>query len=183
LLLQGTAYTQQQPAGLGVLGFYCSASACDSKDHNIQYTFDWGDGTQTQTGWVSNYQSASVAHSWTSGGIYSVSVRAQCSNGQYSSWSSPISIAIGSALTVYAVDQHNNYFAVPLYIDNQYVGNTGSTYPVSAGYHQVAVENNLYGILIFNCYYHDGYYDGSNPLSLTITAPKTITACYYNYLG
>lgn len=69
-----------------------SASAADSKDHRIQYTFDWGDNSQTVTDWLPNYATATASHSWGSQGIFSVKVKAECENGEWSSWSNPFNV-------------------------------------------------------------------------------------------
>jgi hypothetical protein len=67
-----------------------NAVSTDSLGHNIQYTFNWGDGSpQTVTGWIASGVTAYATHSWNSPGFLSVTVQAMCSLGVFSSWSSP----------------------------------------------------------------------------------------------
>ena len=62
-------------------------------------------------------------------------------------------------------------------------GTTGYTYTVTKGNHQIGVESPLYGggYHVFYCYYYDGIYNYSNPMTLSVTEDKTVTACYYTY--
>jgi len=84
-----------------------------------------------------------MSHSWSSENIFHVTVKAQCSNGVWSSWSSPHHVEIGDLpeLTVYAYDQDENPLEVLLYIDSEYVGTTGYSYTVSPGDHLIYVED------------------------------------------
>jgi len=86
-------------------------------------------------------------------------------------------------LTVLAVNQYGQPGYVPLYIDSHYVGTTGYTYTVTEGNHQIYVESPLFGggYHVFACYYYDGIYNYSNPMTLSVTEDKTVTACYYTY--
>lgn len=118
-----------------------SAKAIDSHCHRIKYLFDWGDGTQS---WIDDYTIngvvASKSHTWTSGGTYSVKVKAQCENGQWSDWSNTINIAIGTYywLTVDACDQYGQFFT-GVTIDGNYYGTPVSVL-VSPGSHSVWAE-------------------------------------------
>jgi hypothetical protein len=169
------------------VSYQFSAYSIDSQGHNIQYRFDWGDGSPyTETGWYSNGATAYRSHSWGSAGVYSVRVQARCPNSGWSSWSSPYTITIGTVpqLTVLAYNQYGQSGYVPLYIDGQYVGTTGYTYTVTPGNHQIYVASPLYdgyGYHVFQYYYYDGNYDYNNPTTLSVTAPKTVTAYYYSY--
>ena len=103
----GTPYVDGPTSGNVGIPYDFSASSMDPYEHNIRYTFDWGDGSpQTVTGWYSSGATAHASHSWGSGGAYSVTVRAQCDHGTWSSWSSPhtINIAQPVSLTI-----QNNY--------------------------------------------------------------------------
>jgi len=64
-------------------------------DHDIQYLFDWNDGTNS--GWLP-IGTTSASKSWTSAGIYNVRAQARCANhtSVLSSWSEPLSITIYS---------------------------------------------------------------------------------------
>jgi hypothetical protein len=89
------------------------------------------------------------------------------------------------SLTVNAVNQYGQAGYVPLYIDGGYVGTTGYSYTVTAGSHQVYVESPLtdgYSYYhVFQYYYYDGNYNYDNPMSLSVTSDKTVTAYYYSY--
>jgi hypothetical protein len=161
-----------------------SASSIDPSGHDVRYTFDWDDGSpQNVTGWYSSGDVATMSHSWSSADVFSVTVKAQCNNSLWSSWSSPHNIEIGELpeLTVYAYDQYEEPLEVPLYIDGEYVGTTGYSYSVSADYHGIEVEDLIvdppYAIW-FDCYYYDGDYDYENPTTLLITSDKTIIVYY-----
>jgi hypothetical protein len=161
-----------------------SASSTDPYGHSIRYTFDWGDGSpQSVTGYYSSGTTAYASHSWGSAGGYSVTVRAQSDSGAWSSsWSSPHTIGIAvPRLTVNAYSiQHGSLVGVSVYIDNVYVGTTPYSAYVSPGSHQIKVPSNLY-IHVFQYYYYNGIYNYSNPITLSITSDKTITAYYYSY--
>jgi hypothetical protein len=164
------------------------SQAFDSHGHDIRYTFDWGDGSpQNVTDWCSNGDIAYMSHTWVSDDIFTVTVKAQCSNGVWSSWSSPYNVIIGDLpkLTVYAYDQYENPLEVPLYIDSEYVGTTGYSYTVSSENHWIYVETIIVDppyAVEFYCYYYDGGYDYENPTGLLITSDETVTAYYYgNY--
>jgi hypothetical protein len=87
-------------------------------------------------------------------------------------------------LTVYAYNQYSQSGYVPLYIDGQYIGTTGYTYTVTEGNHQIYVESHLYdgyGYHVFQCYYYDDNYNYNNPMTLSVTSDKSVTAYYYSY--
>ena len=74
-----------------ILGFSTGGSS-SSLGHSIEYRFDWNDGSYSS--WTS---SASVSHSWSLAGTYSVKVQARCRTHQsrMSSWSGAKIIVIG----------------------------------------------------------------------------------------
>lgn len=167
-----------------------SASAADSQDHMVRYLFDWDDDTTTLTGYYPSYATVTANHSWGSAGQYSVKVKAQCESGVWSSWSSPRVINIGyRALTVLAYNQYGRQLYPSLWIDDVYVGTAGYTYPVTTGDHEIGVvggglefyEGHYY-IHYFYRYYYDSTYNYNNPITLSITEDKTVTAYYYTYL-
>ena len=87
-------------------------------------------------------------------------------------------------LTVYAYNQYYYPGYVPLYIDGEYVGTTGYSYPVTAGTHTIYVESPLfdgYGWHVFDYYYYDYIYNYNNPVTLSITSDKTVEAWYWSY--
>jgi hypothetical protein len=169
------------------ISYTFSASSTDPYGQDIRYTFDWGDGSQTVTGYYSPGAIAYASHSWISAGVYSVTARAQCRNSaRWSSWSSPTTINIGNQLarlTVYAYNQYGYPYYVPLYIDSNYVGTTGYTYYVTKENHQIYVPSFFDGYCYheFQYYYYDGNYNYNNPMTLSVTSDKTVTAYYYMY--
>jgi hypothetical protein len=157
-----------------------SASSTDSQGHNIRYTFDWGDGTQNVTGWYSSGATAYASHSWSSTGPFNVKVKAECENGAWSIWSSPHTIEIGDivTLTVNAYSfQVGVLNGVPILIDDEYVGTTPYSDYVSAGSHKIEVPGIVY-FFVFQYYYYDGIHNYNNPMTLSITSDKTVTAYY-----
>jgi len=82
-------------------------------------------------------------------------------------------------LTVKAYSIQSGWlYGVPVWIDNVYVGTTPYSGYVTPGSHQIKVPSNLY-VHVFKYYYYDGIYNYSNPMTLSITSDKTVTA-YYN---
>lgn len=133
------------------------------------------------TGWYASGATAYASHSWSSAGQFRVRVKAQCENGAWSSWSSPHTIVIGNVpvLTVNAFSfQYGELYGVPVWIDGGYVGTTPYSGYVSPGNHQIQVPNDLY-FAVFQYYYYDGIYNYNNPMTLSITSDKAVTAYYY----
>ena len=89
--------------GTGYTGtsYTFSASAVDPRDgNNLKFTFDWGDGTYSNTGYVPSNTTASASHVWTSAGTKSIKANATDSNGLSSYlWSNQttIEIVVGNA--------------------------------------------------------------------------------------
>jgi len=48
----------------------------DPDGNNVYYLFDWGDGQQSNTGWLASGQTGALSHIWASPGIYGVKVAA-----------------------------------------------------------------------------------------------------------
>jgi len=53
-----------------------TAMSTDDDNDTLQYTFDWGDDTNSTTGFVANGTAVTEAHNWSTWGIYTVSVNA-----------------------------------------------------------------------------------------------------------
>jgi hypothetical protein len=162
-----------------------STVSTDLNGHNIRYTFHWNDGSQdTVTGYYSSGSTVYATHSWSSDGEYNVQVKAECSQGGESGWTSHI-IDIGEVhhLTLLAIDNYGTPGYVPLYIDGDYVGTTGYTYAVTEGEHTIGVASPIFDghWHEFVCYYIEGDYDYDNPMTLSVTEDKTVYACYYTY--
>jgi hypothetical protein len=144
-----------------------SASAADSQDHMVRYTFDWDDGSpQTWTNWTSSYATIVANHTWGSQRIYNVKVRAQCENGLNSSWSSPHSINIGNVpvyhwLSVGAGHCMGYPLYPNIYIDGNLVGVGCVQVQVLEGWHSVSVDDPYwYGYYCYLWYLTDGYGNG-----------------------
>ncbi len=75
---------------------YSSYSSDPNRDR-IFYTFNWGDGTASQTGFVNSGKKGRASHIWSSAGAYPVKVMATDSTGASSPWSGAITIRIASA--------------------------------------------------------------------------------------
>ncbi len=72
---------------------YSGGSAVSSAGHQVQYFFDWGDGSDS--GWLP-VGVTGASKFWASAGVYSVKVQARCSihTSVVSPWSAPISVVI-----------------------------------------------------------------------------------------
>ncbi len=71
------------------------ASATDPDGDNIYFMFDWGDSTTN--GWIGPYtsgQTATVVHSWTVQGTYTVKVKIKDTSGTESVWSDSLPITM-----------------------------------------------------------------------------------------
>lgn len=164
-----------------------STSTTDPHGDLIRYIFDWGDDTSNCTDWYESGATANASHSWGSTGTYDVTVKAQDIHGPLgaslnSSWSSSIAVSIGFGLTVLAEDQNGTSLTTgDVYIDDELVGYTGSTFPVGPGTHTVFVndfwESGNTGYRYGFDYWEDGSVD--NPRNITVVEDTTITA-YFN---
>lgn len=73
-----------------------SASATDPDGDKVKYTFDWGDGTTSETALVKSGSKTSVSHIWSIPGSYQVKARATDSKGGASSWSAALIVTIAA---------------------------------------------------------------------------------------
>jgi len=69
----------------------------DPDGHQIQYLFDWGDGTNS--GWSDlydsgDYESCEASHIWAEKGIYTTKVKARDEHGAESGWSDPLPVSM-----------------------------------------------------------------------------------------
>jgi len=75
-----------------------STRTVDPDYDQVKYEFSWGDGKTTTTDWFNSDQLAEASHKWsdsdTSDDTYSIKVRAQDKNGEWSEWSDIHSITI-----------------------------------------------------------------------------------------
>ena len=97
-MLNNPPNTPSTPSGpsSGYIGtsYSYSTSATDPDGDQVKYTFDWGDGSTSETGYVSSGTTASKSHSWSSPGTYYVKAKATDSNGASSGWSSSRAVTI-----------------------------------------------------------------------------------------
>jgi uncharacterized protein (DUF362 family) len=79
----------------GTIYTYITGGAISETGHPVQYSFDWGDGTNS--GWLP-VGTTSAKKSWTSLGTYNVRAQARCANHTsfLSSWSEPLPVTINS---------------------------------------------------------------------------------------
>jgi PKD domain/Papain family cysteine protease len=68
--------------------------AADPNRDMVLYTFDWGDGTTDETGYVASGTQAAGAHIWENGGTYLVKALANDSKGANSGWSAAKTVII-----------------------------------------------------------------------------------------
>jgi len=81
-------------SGYAGISYDYSTSASDPDSGQVKYTFDWGDGTTSETGFVDSGAIVSQSHSWSSPGTYSVKAKATDNNGASSGWSDSRTVAI-----------------------------------------------------------------------------------------
>jgi len=90
--------TPTQPSGtaIGYAGspYSFTTSSRDQDGDTIKYTFDWNDGTTSETGMMNSGSMATSSHVWNRPGTYRVKARATDSNGDSSDWSSELQIVI-----------------------------------------------------------------------------------------
>ncbi len=176
--------------------------------HGVLYEYSWGDGSSPTRIPVpldgvplSPPEAEMASHSWSSTGDHLVQVRAGWYPKDYPSdvnydineitqWTDINQVtvhinepSVSCQLTVLAYNQYGLSGYVPLYIDGQNVGTTGYTYTVTGPSHQIYVESPIYqgGYHLFQYYYYDGSYNYNNPMTLSVTSDKTVTAYYYSY--
>jgi fibronectin type 3 domain-containing protein len=80
----------------GVTGvpYTYSTSATDPDGDQIKYTFDWGDGNRSTTGYNNSGASAIMSHAWTAPGSYPVKAMSIDIGGAPSGWSPPLEVII-----------------------------------------------------------------------------------------
>lgn len=67
----------------------------DPEEDNIEYLYEWGDGTDS--GWLGPYNSGETceaSHIWSRWGTYKVKVKARDTEGLESEWSDPLSVSM-----------------------------------------------------------------------------------------
>jgi hypothetical protein len=74
---------------------YTVSSVDPDKDH-MKYTFDWGDGTESITGYLVSGAKATVNHTWKKAGTYRIRANAIDEIGSTSAWSEAQNVIINS---------------------------------------------------------------------------------------
>ena len=72
-----------------------STKSTDPEGDQLQYLWDWGDGTNS--GWIGPYnsgQTVEISHTWDEEGDYEIKVRARDTSGLMSDWSDPLQISM-----------------------------------------------------------------------------------------
>jgi competence protein ComGC len=170
-------------AGTVSVSYQFSGRAIDSQSHNIQYRFDWGDGSgYTYTSWLANGELGNASHSWANSGTYNVRVQAQCANGQWSSWSNYRTINIDApTLIVRAFDPFVPPYEVPVavYVDGIFRGTTPLAIDLSPGNHVITTELNPgFGTLQRYYYFYDSTYYNPPSANIQVVSDSTIAAYY-----
>lgn len=80
-----------------VTEIYTTGGAFSSQGHELEYRFDWGDGSRSS--WAS---APSASHSWTSEGDYVVTAQARCAlhPERTSSWSEGMNVQVGETISI-----------------------------------------------------------------------------------
>lgn len=81
-------------SGIHGRSYRYSTSANDPNRDQVQYTFDWGDGSASTTNLVNSGTIASMYHSWSTAGIYQIKAMAIDSKGASSGWSTSLKVRI-----------------------------------------------------------------------------------------
>jgi hypothetical protein len=99
-------YIPEIPTGpsSGIVGeeYNYTTVTTDPQSEQIEYLFDWGDGTDS--GWIGPYASgdtAEASHSWSNKKTFEVKVKARDSNGYESDWSEPLHVTIPRNKAIY----------------------------------------------------------------------------------
>jgi hypothetical protein len=69
----------------------------DIDQDQIRYTFDWADGSSTDSSLIASGKSAKATHSWGEVGTYEVRIMATDSNGGKSGWSASKKVTVTKA--------------------------------------------------------------------------------------
>lgn len=83
-------------SGMPAIIYNYSTSAADLDGNQLDYTVDWGDGTASTLGALSQGTTAVLNHSWNEAGTYQVKSRVTDCHGSSSQWSDPTIIIINS---------------------------------------------------------------------------------------
>lgn len=79
-------------SGYTGVGYSYNATASDGDGDTVKYTFDWRDGSQSESGFVSSGSECTASHTWSMAGSYLLRVRATDSKGATSGWSDELEV-------------------------------------------------------------------------------------------
>jgi hypothetical protein len=98
VVLNNPPRTPSKPFGSahGYVGKYYifTSSATDPDGNKISYTFNWGDGTKSTTGFVNSGTKIKSSHRWSKSGTFQIKVSATDSRGASSGWSTSLVVRI-----------------------------------------------------------------------------------------
>jgi len=111
----------------GISYAYLAGGSFSNVGHEVQYLFDWGDGTNS--GWLPPGLT-SASHLWNLPGDYLVKVRARCAvhNAVLSSWSSAITIDITASIALQSPPSNIQLSACSLYSPAIFSWNPAETF-------------------------------------------------------
>jgi len=159
-----------QTSGLTDTSYTYSTATTDPNDDDLRYMFDWGDGSNTTTGFYPSGATASAFHSWSSPGTYQVRARAQDVYDEWGEWSPNLNVTIvqGYMLTIQTS-----------------TGGTTSPAPGTYTYAEgtpVTVTASPYTNYEFSYWTLDGQVKYSNPITVTMNSDHTLEA-YFSFIS
>jgi hypothetical protein len=83
-------------SGYAGTSYSYSTSATDPDGDQVKYTFEWGDGSTTETGYINSGASANLSHAWSIPGTYNIRAKATDIHGATSQWSGYKNVTIFS---------------------------------------------------------------------------------------
>ncbi len=129
-------------SGASGTSYSYSTSATDPDGDQMNYTFDWGDGTTSTTMLVNSGTSASASHSWSGARTYSVMARATDSEGATSGWSNSLAVFISAVNAPFPVYRMYSPTSKDHFYTTNY--NEYSVTAVKVGYQQEGVLGYIY---------------------------------------
>jgi hypothetical protein len=158
-----TPFTPSGPsAGYAQVSYGYTSGTIDPNGDNVSYEFNWGDGTDNVTGYVSSGTNVTVYHSWNSAGTYNITVRAQDAI-NWSTWSQPWTVTMVNPTLTISASAGGTTSPAP----GQYSESYGSNVTVTA---------DPYSDYVFVDWVLDGTAYFNNTVTVTMTANHTLAA-------
>jgi hypothetical protein len=139
-----------------------SAVTTDPEGDTLQYTFDWGDGSNSTTTQINSGVTATANHAWGQPGTYAIQVKATDSKGAVSALSPALSVSIVSQ----PVATSNSSPAAPAAPSGTAIGKPSTDYQYSAITTDPDADTLLYTF---------DWGDGSNSTTTQINSGVTAT--------